>query len=58
MNNSEQPIILIVDDNPTNLKVLSGAIADSGWEILVATDGESAIDLEAPFFEGRTEVWV
>ncbi len=40
----EQPIILIVDDNPTNLKVLSGAIADSGWEILVATDGESAIE--------------
>ncbi|MBV6626841.1 MAG: response regulator [Rivularia sp. (in: Bacteria)] len=44
MNDSEQPIILIVDDNPTNLKVLSGAIADSGWEILVATDGESAIE--------------
>ncbi len=44
MNYSEQPIILIVDDNPTNLKVLSGAIADSGWEILVATDGESAIE--------------
>ncbi|MGB3636824.1 MAG: response regulator [Rivularia sp. (in: cyanobacteria)] len=44
MSNSEQPIILIVDDNPTNLKVLSGAIADSGWEILVATDGESAIE--------------
>ena len=40
----KQPIILIVDDNPTNLKVLSGAIADSGWEILVATDGESAIE--------------
>ncbi|MEO1429964.1 MAG: response regulator [Cyanobacteria bacterium J06633_8] len=44
MNYLEQPIILIVDDNPTNLKVLSGAIADSGWEILVATDGESAIE--------------
>jgi signal transduction histidine kinase len=26
------------------LKVLCGAIADSGWEILVATDGESAIE--------------
>ena len=36
--------ILIVDDNPTNLKVLSGAIANSGWEILVATDGETAIE--------------
>ena len=40
----EQPIILIVDDNPTNLKVLSRAIADSGWEILVATDGENAVE--------------
>ncbi|MEL6459904.1 MAG: response regulator [Cyanobacteria bacterium J06621_15] len=44
MNYSRQPIILIVDDNPTNLKVLSGAIADSGCEILVSTDGESAIE--------------
>ncbi|MEM7714073.1 MAG: response regulator, partial [Cyanobacteria bacterium P01_A01_bin.68] len=44
MTNSQEKTILIVDDNPTNLKVLSGAIADSGWEILVATDGESAIE--------------
>lgn len=35
--------ILLVDDNPTNLKVLSAAMADSGWTILVATDGERAI---------------
>ena len=41
---SEQSTILIVDDNQTNLKVLCEAIADSGWEILVATDGESAIE--------------
>lgn len=34
---------MLVDDNPTNLKVLSGAMADSGWMILVATDGERAI---------------
>lgn len=40
----EQATILIVDDNQTNLKVLCAAIADSGWEILVATDGESAIE--------------
>ena len=46
MNNTEfsQSVILVVDDNPTNLKVLCGAIAASGWEILVATDGESAIE--------------
>ncbi len=41
---SENAIILVVDDNPTNLKVLCGAIANCGWEILVATDGESAIE--------------
>lgn len=40
----QQITILIVDDNPNNLKVLSKAIADSGWEILVATDCESAIE--------------
>ncbi|WP_306790431.1 hypothetical protein [Tolypothrix sp. FACHB-123] len=47
MHNSEMNIydstILIVDDNQTNLRMLSNAIAESGWEILVATDGESAI---------------
>ncbi|BAZ12611.1 response regulator receiver signal transduction histidine kinase [Calothrix sp. NIES-4071] len=36
--------ILIVDDNQNNLKVLCEAIADYGWEILVANDGESAIE--------------
>ncbi len=43
-NNIDSSTILIVDDNPTNLKVLCAAIADSGWVILVATDGESAIE--------------
>ncbi|MBW4616621.1 MAG: response regulator [Desmonostoc vinosum HA7617-LM4] len=40
----ENTTILIVDDNPTNLKVLSNAIAHSGCEILVSIDGESAIE--------------
>ncbi len=44
IENLETSTILIVDDNPTNLEVLSGAMADSGWEILVALDGESAIE--------------
>lgn len=35
--------ILLVDDNPTNLKVLSEAMANSGCTILVATDGKRAI---------------
>jgi signal transduction histidine kinase len=41
---SQNAIILAVDDHPTNLKVLCSAIANFGWEILVATDGESAIE--------------
>jgi signal transduction histidine kinase len=36
--------ILLVDDNPTNLKVLSDALRNQGWTTLVATDGESAIE--------------
>jgi signal transduction histidine kinase len=40
----EIPTILIVDDNPTNLEILSGTLASSGWEVLVAVDGESAIE--------------
>jgi signal transduction histidine kinase len=35
--------ILIVDDNPTNLKVLFDSLERYGFEILVARDGESAI---------------
>jgi len=42
--NMETSTILIVDDNPSNLDVLSEALAGSGWEILVATDGETALD--------------
>ena len=36
--------ILLVDDNPTNLKVLFEAIQGYGWKALMATDGESAIE--------------
>jgi signal transduction histidine kinase len=36
--------ILLVDDNPNNLKVLSEAIQGCGWKALMATDGESAIE--------------
>ncbi|AFY45249.1 response regulator [Nostoc sp. PCC 7107] len=36
--------ILLVDDNPNNLKVLSEAIKGCGWKALMATDGESAIE--------------
>jgi signal transduction histidine kinase len=36
--------ILLVDDNPNNLKVLSEAIQGYNWKALMATDGESAIE--------------
>ncbi|MEA5513405.1 response regulator [Nodularia sp. UHCC 0506] len=36
--------ILLVDDNPNNLKVLSESIHRCGWKALMATDGESAIE--------------
>lgn len=36
--------ILIVDDNPTNLEVLSETLTRSGYQVSVAIDGESAIE--------------
>ncbi|MGB3297775.1 MAG: response regulator [Phormidesmis sp.] len=49
MNNAaSDPIrILLVDDTPTNLAVLSESIQDQGWITLFATDGESAIEQAA-----------
>lgn len=41
----DKPVrILLVDDNPTNLKVLSEALKGHDWTTLVATDGTSAIE--------------
>ncbi|MGI0488246.1 response regulator [Pantanalinema rosaneae CENA516] len=36
-------VILLVDDNPTNLNILVAALRDSGYKLRVAQDGESAI---------------
>ncbi len=36
--------ILIVDDNPTNLEVLSESLSQAGFQIAVAVDGESALE--------------
>ncbi|MGB3765021.1 MAG: response regulator [Phormidesmis sp.] len=41
---SEPTRILLVDDTPTNLTVLSESIQDQGWVTLFATDGETAIE--------------
>ena len=44
MNKTEQATILIVDDRPNNLGVLLDCLTESGFEVLVAEDGESAIE--------------
>ncbi len=43
MQNSNTNLVLIVDDTPTNLEVLSEALTDAGFDVAVATTGESAI---------------
>jgi light-regulated signal transduction histidine kinase (bacteriophytochrome) len=40
---AEPSVILVVDDTPTNLEVLFNFLTDSGCKILIAEDGESAI---------------
>ena len=44
MNAIESVRILLVDDTPTNLKVLSDALQGQGWKTLMAIEGESAIE--------------
>ncbi len=39
--------ILIVDDAPTNIKVLIGTLKNPCYEILAATSGEAALDIAA-----------
>ncbi len=43
-DNSKKGIILIVDDNPSNLGALFKFLSDSGFKVLVATDGETALE--------------
>ncbi|HBB31066.1 MAG TPA: hybrid sensor histidine kinase/response regulator [Cyanobacteria bacterium UBA8803] len=43
METSQQPLIFIVEDRPANIKVLSDCLKESGFKILVAKDGESAL---------------
>ncbi|MEB3829591.1 hybrid sensor histidine kinase/response regulator [Phormidium sp. CCY1219] len=39
----ENGVILVVDDSPTNLGILSDLLDENGFEVRVARDGESAI---------------
>jgi len=43
-SDAESNVILIVDDNPNNLAVLSDFLDESGFEVRVARDGESALE--------------
>ncbi|MCB0193285.1 MAG: hybrid sensor histidine kinase/response regulator [Anaerolineae bacterium] len=42
-NNASGSTILIVDDNPTNLKVLFSYLKQTGFRTLIATSGQAAI---------------
>lgn len=44
MNNTIQNQILIVDDNPTNVKVLFECLKSVGYRVLVAQTGDSALE--------------
>ena len=44
VDTTDKGVILIVDDTPTNLEVLLDFLEDSGFKVLVAEDGESAIE--------------
>jgi len=43
-NNQTKGTVMIVDDTPANLAVLSDALLDQGYRVLVATDGYSALE--------------
>jgi signal transduction histidine kinase len=40
---TDQKYILVVDDNPTNLAVISQALKTAGYKLRVASDGEEAL---------------
>ncbi|NEP52859.1 MAG: response regulator [Moorea sp. SIO3C2] len=40
----DKNLILVVDDTPTNLSVISQALHNAGFTVAVETDGESAIE--------------
>jgi len=43
MQTTKQDIILIVDDNPTNIKVIADFLKESGVKVIIATSGESCL---------------
>ena len=41
----QRALILIVDDNAANIKVLSNSLKDAGYKVLIAKDGNSALSI-------------
>jgi len=39
--------VLIVDDSPTEIHIFSSALADAGYEVMIATDGEEGVQKAA-----------
>ena len=50
MNTAKQDLILVVDDNPSNIKVLFDLLKESCFRVFIAKSGESALEkiAEAP----------
>jgi DNA-binding response OmpR family regulator len=44
-NNKSPDIVLVVDDSPDTLKMLTDALEDAGMTVLVAIDGEQALSM-------------
>jgi DNA-binding response OmpR family regulator len=42
--NDSRPLILIVDDNPNNIKVLFDVLETAGFRTLIARDGQDALN--------------
>jgi len=45
VSESAEVTVLLVDDNPQNLKVLYETLKDKGYRLLIANEGEKALDL-------------
>ncbi len=44
MSSPDKNLVMLVDDAPDNLKMLSTALDEAGYRVLIATDGASAIE--------------
>lgn len=45
VSDNSEVTVLLVDDNPQNLKVLYETLKDKGYRLLIANEGEKALDL-------------